>query len=180
MNLEERIALLEGQMTLLKKSNQRLQADNLELQNIVERMYLHLAELRNGREIFAVLLESVAEAYEVTTHQIWHEFPRAWIGRNPQGAEWDLFGKNRVEYLENRICQARLLLVAMAKYVYDRTHGEIRNNFNWYAQRQDATVRKIWGLILDKKKGYENMHDKYVAIQQLARKRLEEDITKAV
>jgi len=180
MELEEKLEKLEVAVALLKKSNQRLQADNLELQNIVERMYLHLAELRSGREIFAVLLESVAEAYEVTTHQVWHEVPRAWIGRNPQGAEWSLFGKNRIEYLENRICQARLLLVAMSKYIYDRTHGEIRNNFNWYAQRQDATVRKIWGQILDRKKGYEEMHDKYIIVQRLARKRLEEDITKAV
>ena len=170
MDIEKRVKILETTVHQLSK-------DNLQLAFELEKMALNLAEVRSGVEYYSVVQEAVCEAFGVTASQVAGEFPDAWLKRTPSGLDSLLFGKNGQEFLSNQVCQARVVLCCIHRYVFRdkrRTHGELELTYPWYSRRQEYSLRKMFDRILRKEGPYANLHPKFEKARDLIQEKISE------
>lgn len=167
----------ENRIKILETTVQQLIKDNRQLVFQVERLALTLAEIWSGVEYYAVTQDAVCEVFELTAEQIAGEFPGAWIKRNPKGVEQLIFGKNEQEFLANKICQARVIICCMHRYVFRnkrRTQGELSATYPFYAARQEYTLRDIFDKILKREGPYASLYDKFERVRVLIQEKISE------
>lgn len=167
------LSKLESRLEKLEIQVRTVMLDNRELQFIVDRMHLKLAEVQCGVEFLALAQSAVSKAFGITEGQLYGDFPDAWLRRTPKGLDSLLFGKDGD--LKHVVCQARVVLCCLHRYHFAdkrRTHGELELTYGWYSRRQEISLRQLWFKILQNEGKYTAVYRKYLSALALINAKL--------